>query len=81
MEDDLKILKVGFISNHLLDPTHISNLSLQYQVIVYKTFKWRRPSMEDDQQYLKWNTSATTYRILLKFLTYAYTPKPYFTNL
>ena len=31
MEDDLKILKVEYLSNHLLDPSQISNLSLDYQ--------------------------------------------------
>ena len=31
MEDDLKILKVEHLSNHLLDPTQILNLSLDYQ--------------------------------------------------
>ena len=31
MEDDLKILKVGHLSNHLLDPTKILNLSLDYE--------------------------------------------------
>ena len=29
MEDDLKILKVQYLSNHLLDPTQISNSSIQ----------------------------------------------------
>ena len=50
MEDDLKILKVEYISNHLLDLTQILNLSLDDQIILYKFFKWRRPSMEDDLQ-------------------------------
>ena len=30
MEDDLKLLKVEYLRNHL-DPTQISNLSLDYQ--------------------------------------------------
>ena len=48
MEDDLKILKVEYISNHLLDLTQILNLSLDDQIILYKFFKWRQPPMEDN---------------------------------
>ena len=39
MEDGLKILKVEYISNHLLDHTQILNLSLDDQTIFYKSFK------------------------------------------
>ena len=73
MEDDLKILKVEYLSNHLLDHTQILNLSLDDQIILYKFFKWRQPPMEDDLQlkttskYLKWNIAATTYWTILKF--------------
>ena len=38
MEDDLKILKVEYLSNSLLDPTHILNLSSEWQTILYKSF-------------------------------------------
>jgi hypothetical protein len=38
MEDDLKILKVEYLSNHLLDPTQILNLSLVDHIILYKLF-------------------------------------------
>jgi hypothetical protein len=38
MEDDLKILKVGYLSNHLLDQTKILNLRLDNQT-VYKSLK------------------------------------------
>ena len=31
MEDDLKLLKMEYLSNHLLDPTQILNLSLDDQ--------------------------------------------------
>ena len=31
MEEDLKILKVEYLGNHLLDPTKIVNLKLDYQ--------------------------------------------------
>ena len=53
MEDDLKILKVEYLSNHLLDPTQILNLSLDDQTILYKFFEWRQPPMEDDLKILK----------------------------
>ena len=48
MEDDLKILKVEYLNNHLLDPTQILNLSLGDQTMFYKFFKWRQPLNEDD---------------------------------
>ena len=53
MEDNLKILKEEYLGNHLLDPTHILNLSLDDQTILYLSFKWRRPPMEDDLEILK----------------------------
>ena len=53
MEDNLAILKVEYLSNHLLDPTQILNLSLDDQTILFKLFKWRRPPMEDDLKILK----------------------------
>ena len=44
MEDALKISKVEYLSNHLLDPTQILNLSLDDQTILYKiTSNGRRP--------------------------------------
>jgi hypothetical protein len=49
-EDDLKILKVEYFSNYLLDQTQTLNLSLYDQTIFYNSFKWRRPPMEDDLQ-------------------------------
>jgi hypothetical protein len=51
MED--KILKVVYLSNHLLDHTQILNLSLYDQTIFYKSFKWRQPLMEDGLKILK----------------------------
>ena len=48
MEDDLKISKVEYLSNNLLDHTQILNLSLDDQTIFYKYFTWRWPPMEDD---------------------------------
>jgi hypothetical protein len=48
MEDKLKILKVEYLSNHLLDHIRILNLSLDEQTIFDKSFKWRRPLVEDN---------------------------------
>ena len=53
MEDDLKILKVEYISNHLLDHAKISNLIWDDQTIFYKSLNWRRPPMEDYLKILK----------------------------
>ena len=46
MEDDLKILKVEYLSNHL-------SLNLDDQTIFYKSLKWRWTPMEDDLKILK----------------------------
>ena len=48
MEDIHKILKVEYLSNHLLGHTQILKLGLDDQTIFYKFLKQRRPSMEDD---------------------------------
>ena len=53
MEDDLKILKMEYLSNLLLDHTQIFNWSLYDQTIFCKSFKWRRPLMEDNFKILK----------------------------
>ena len=53
MGDNLKILNVEYLSNHILDPTQIGNFSLDDQTIMYKSFKWRRPPMEDDLKTFK----------------------------
>ena len=53
MEDDLKILKVEYLSNPLLDHTQILNLDVGDQSKVFKYFKWRRPPMEDNLKILK----------------------------
>ena len=57
MEDALKILKVEYIRNHLLDYTQSLNLSFDEQTILYRSFKWRQPPMEDDLKIS--NISAT----------------------
>ena len=75
MEEDLKILKVKYLSNHWSDLTPIWNLSLQNLTKGYKGVKWRWTPMEDNlkwemtSKYEKENISATTGRILLKFET------------
>ena len=38
MEDDLKIFKVEYLSNHLLDHTQILSLSLNDQIIFLQIF-------------------------------------------
>ena len=48
MEDDLQILKVEYLINHLLDNTQILNLSLNDQAIFHKSFKWKQTPIEDD---------------------------------
>ena len=48
MEDDLKISKVEYLSNRLLDHTQMLNLDLGDQSKLVKYFKWRRPQMEED---------------------------------
>jgi hypothetical protein len=50
MEDDLKMWKVEYLTNHWLDLTQIWNLSYWDQTKVQKSIKWRRPPMEDDRQ-------------------------------
>ena len=52
MEDNLKILKVEYLSNRLLDHTQILNLSLYDQPKFWNS-KWRRPPMEDNLKLLK----------------------------
>ena len=53
MEDSLKILKVEYLRNQLLDHTQILNLSLNDKTIFYNPFKWWQPPMEDDLKILK----------------------------
>ena len=53
MEDDLKISKLEYLRNCLLEHTQILNLDLGNQSKVFKYFKWRQPPMEDDLKILK----------------------------
>ena len=52
MEEDPKILKVKYLSNHWSDLTQIFNWSSGDQTII-NILKWRRPPMEDDLKILK----------------------------
>ena len=44
MEDNLKILKVEYLSNHLLDHSQILNLSFDDQIIILEIFKMKTAS-------------------------------------
>ena len=48
MEDYLKLSKVEYLSNPLLDYTQIWNLSLYDQTIFCKSIIWRWPPIEED---------------------------------
>ena len=67
MKEDLKILNMEYLSNHQLDLPQIVNLSLGDQT------KFEIAQNEDDLQckttstFWKWNISATTDWILLKY--------------
>jgi hypothetical protein len=49
MEEDLKVLKVEYLSNHLLNHTQILNLILDDQTIFFKSLKRRSPIEVDLQ--------------------------------
>ena len=51
MEDDLKMFKVEYLSNLLLDHTQILNLSFYDKTIFCQFFKWIWPQIEDDLKY------------------------------
>ena len=55
MEEDLKVLKVEYLSNHLLNHTQILNLILDDQTIFFKKkiSNRRWPPIEDDLKILK----------------------------
>ena len=78
MEEDLKIFKVKYLSNHWTDFNQILNLSLGDQTKIKDAWtednhSWkgttngRRPPTEEDLKYSKLNISATTGQIFLKF--------------
>ena len=53
MEDDLKVLKVEYLSKHCLDLSQILNLSLCEQTESKHCLKWWLPLMEDDLKILE----------------------------
>ena len=53
MEEDLKILIVEYLSNHLLDHAQILKFSWDDQTRFYKSLEWRRPPMDDDLKIVK----------------------------
>ena len=65
MEDELKILKVEYLSNHFLDHTQIFNSSQDAQTIFYKSFNGKGPPMEDNLKILKVEYLGNHYWIIL----------------
>ena len=53
MEDDLKILKVEYLSNNWSDLPKILNLNRGDQTKIEYCFEWRQLLMEDDLKTLK----------------------------
>ena len=75
----LKLLK--FLSNHLLDPNQILNLSFDDRTILFKLFKWRQPPMEDDLKILKAHYLSNHLMDQTQILNLTLMTKPYFINL
>ena len=67
MEDDLKILKVEYLSNHWLDFPQILNLSSGDQTKIKNAWKEDDYQWKKTSKYWKLNISTTTDRIFLKF--------------
>jgi hypothetical protein len=61
MEDVIKMLKVEYLNNRLLDLTKILNLSLYDQIIFCNSCEWKWPPIEDDLQILKVEYLCTLY--------------------
>ena len=53
MEDDLKIIKVEYLSNHWSDLLQILNLCRGDQTKIKYLFKWRGPQIEDNLKIIK----------------------------
>ena len=66
MEDDLKILNVEYLRNHLLDHSQISNLSLDDKLYFTNYLNEDELKWKTTSKYLKCNNSATAFWILLK---------------
>ena len=71
MEDDLKILKLEYISNHWLDFPQILNLGLGDQTKIKNAWKEDDYQWKKTSKYWKLNISETTDQIFLKFQTKA----------
>ena len=61
MEDDLKILKIEYLTNGLLDYTQILNLILHEQTVFCKSLRWRRPPLKDDLKIIKMEYLSNRY--------------------
>ena len=81
MEEGLKILKLEYLSNHLLDHNQILDWRLDDQTIFYKSLKWRWPHMEvglkilkveyiSNQDYLIWKTTLKNKKYNILVTTY-----------
>jgi hypothetical protein len=53
MEDDLKIFKLEYRSDHLSDLPQILNTRLSEHTKIENCLKWRQPQMKDDLKILK----------------------------
>ena len=76
MEDDLKIWKVKYLSNHWSDFPQILNLSLGDQTKIKNDWNEDELQWKMTSKYQKLNISVTTDRIFLKFETKVQGNKP-----
>ena len=67
MEDDLKILKVDYLSNHWSELPQILRLSSEDQTQIKKAWNKDDLQLKMTSKYQKFNISETTDRIFLKF--------------
>ena len=67
MEDDLKILKVDYLSNHWSELPQILRLSSEDQTQIKKAWNKDDLQLKMTSKYQKLNSSATTDRNFLKF--------------
>ena len=67
MEDDLKILKFEYLSNHWPDFSQILNLSSGDQTKITNAWKEDDHQWKKTSKYWKLNISATSGQIFLKF--------------
>jgi hypothetical protein len=67
MEEDLKIFKVEYLSNHLSDHTQILSLILNDQIIFLQIFKMKTTSNGRQPQILKVEYISNHSKQILKF--------------